>query len=768
MFAAVVALAGAAGWSLSRFVPERSRLSSPFLRAGMLMFLWAGAGAFLERRCHEFFVSSPLLTSLEIAARAVDHFPIPLRGWVVDDPVTLRDRRQLLFRVEEAWWGGRWRPCPGTVRVSLREEGPRLPVRFGDRLEISVRLRHPRNFRNPGAFDYHRYLEGEGIHLLGSVKTTRLVRPLPGKRGRGEIAVHRLRARLLRRLARTFPEEGDEEPRRFLEAILLGQRRGAEGDFERVFRKTGVYHILSISGLHFAILMGGLGRAARLLPGGRRLAPVLLGGAGLLYVALSGGDDPILRSAISALFLAAGRRTGRRISPLDAQAHAGILLLALHPLHLFDPGFQLSFLVTFGILAGARSGWPPLRFLGGIGGALAVSANAWVASTPVLAAEFFQISPIALILNLAAAPFLSGSLLLGACLLALPCRWMGALLHLLLGGFSGICRAALGLPGAFARVPAPSPLVLMAFAALLLARRIAGTRVGRGEAVRMALFLLALLLAMGFPPETPRHGGQLDCVVLDVGQGDAILLRLPGGENVLVDAGGFTGTDFDVGEKVVVPALLALGVHRLDLAVVTHVQQDHGGGIPAVLEAFPPREIWLGRASPSSVLLSRIARVARDREIPVFHPAQGALRCLGNACLEVLHPPMNYRTGAGVSNDDSLVLRLTYARSSVLLTGDLEGEGELFLLASHAPLQSDLLKVAHHGSSSSTSDAFLDAVRPSSAVISVGEGNLWGHPSGQVLDRLAVRKVPVFRTDEDGAIWFSLGKRGWLRKDLPE
>ena len=199
MFAAVVALAGAAGWSLSIFVLERSRLSSPFLRAGMLMFLWAGAGAFLERRCHEFFVSSPLLTSLEIAARAVDHFPIPLRGWVVDDPVTLRDRRQLLFRVEEAWWGGRWRPCPGTVRVSLREEGPPLPVRFGDRLEMSVRLRHPRNFRNPGAFDYHRYLEGDGIHLLGSVKTTRLVRTLPGKRARGEIPAHRLRARLLRR-----------------------------------------------------------------------------------------------------------------------------------------------------------------------------------------------------------------------------------------------------------------------------------------------------------------------------------------------------------------------------------------------------------------------------------------------------------------------------------------------------------------------------------------------------------------------------------------
>jgi len=129
---------------------------------------------------------------------------------------------------------------------------------------------------------------------------------------------------------------------------------------------------------------------------------------------------------------------------------------------------------------------------------------------------------------------------------------------------------------------------------------------------------------------------------------------------------------------------------------------------------------------------------------------------------------MSFHTGGGVSNDDSLVVRLTYAQSAILLTGDLEREGELFLLGSHAPLRSDLLKVAHHGSASSTSGAFLDAVRPLAAVISVGEGNLWGHPSGQVLDRLTARKVPVFRTDGDGAIWISLGKRGWLRRDLSE
>jgi len=160
--------------------------------------------------------------------------------------------------------------------------------------------------------------------------------------------------------------------------------------------------------------------------------------------------------------------------------------------------------------------------------------------------------------------------------------------------------------------------------------------------------------------------------------------------------------------------------------------------------------------------------VAGEQDIPVFHPSRGALRCLGNTCLEVLHPPADYHPGAGASNDDSLVVRLTCGEASLLLTGDLEREGELLLLSSHAPLRSDLLKVAHHGSSSSTSDAFLDAVRPSAALISVGEGNLFKHPSERILRRLAIRSVRVLRTDRDGAIWFSLGERGWERKRFPE
>jgi competence protein ComEC len=232
----------------------------------------------------------------------------------------------------------------------------------------------------------------------------------------------------------------------------------------------------------------------------------------------------------------------------------------------------------------------------------------------------------------------------------------------------------------------------------------------------------------------------------------------------LIDAGGFAGSDFDVGERVVLPALLTLGVRRLEILVLTHAHQDHGGGLPSILEALPTREIWIGRDPPDSRLVERILKLAKERQVPVLHPMRGSLRCIGEACLEVLHPPPGYRSGREVSNDDSLVLRVTYRESSLMLTGDVEREGESLLLDSATHLAAQVLKVAHHGSESSTSIPFLQRVSPKMAIISVGSGNLWGHPSGKVLDRLKAIGTLTDRTDLEGAIRYVSDGSVWRRE----
>ena len=152
----------------------------------------------------------------------------------------------------------------------------------------------------------------------------------------------------------------------------------------------------------------------------------------------------------------------------------------------------------------------------------------------------------------------------------------------------------------------------------------------------------------------------------------------------------------------------------------------------------------------------------------MLRPTRASLSCLGESCFEVLHPPSNYRPLDEVSNDDSLVLRLTYHQTAILLPGDIEREGESLLLASGRDLGAQVLKVPHHGSASSSSEPFLDSVRPRYAVISVGEGNLWNHPAPRVLERLQGRGVELLRTDQMGGLWLSFGPEGWTRKVLPE
>jgi len=253
----------------------------------------------------------------------------------------------------------------------------------------------------------------------------------------------------------------------------------------------------------------------------------------------------------------------------------------------------------------------------------------------------------------------------------------------------------------------------------------------------------------------------LSVTALDVGQGDSLLLGLPGNHWVLVDGGGFAASEFDVGERVVLPALLTMGIRQLDLAVLTHAHQDHGGGLQAVMEALPTSELWLGRSPVGSKLIRGISALAASENIPMRHPTRGSIRCFGETCLEVIHPPAGYRSRQPAANDDSLVLRITYRRSQVLLTGDVESEGEMLMLRSGLPLSAQILKVAHHGSASSTSQRLLAQAAPILALISVGEGNPWGHPSQEVIERLERSGARVLRTDREGAVQVFSDGENW-------
>jgi competence protein ComEC len=497
------------------------------------------------------------------------------------------------------------------------------------------------------------------------------------------------------------------------------------------------------------------------------------------FALLAGGRPPVVRACVMAVCVLAGTALGRKAHAPEAVALAGIGLLAVDPSELLRPGFQLSFAAVLGFLLVLRrtnttAGDPPteqeqpariaqIARRIGRGGMrlLRASAAATAATTPLVLYHFDRVSLVGLPVNAVAVPIaifavMPGLLLVTA--LATPLPDAAALLARPVGWLLGALDRALGwIAGLPCTLESPGPAAAVATCLLCLSLLLALARHHRVALAALALAAVALATSLvADPSRFPARRLTLD--FLDVGQGDATLVTFPDGRHWLFDAGGNHHGVFDVGEHLLVPTLRALRVRRLDALILTHPDPDHVGGMPAVAAALPVGCIWdngQGAAEGAVDAYAELLDIATRRGIPVRRtPAICGAHGRAGVAVAVLHPchdPRGYDPGLSF-NDNSLVVRLSYDGVSVLLTGDLSAEGEQLLLERQSLEATDLLKLGHHGSRTSSTPAFLDALAPGTGVASCGAWNRFGMPHRSLRQALLGRGVRLLSTDAHGAV----------------
>jgi competence protein ComEC len=731
-----------------------------------------------------------------------------LDGCVTNPPVFSPGREQFTLNLAPK----------AAARMTLNfKNDDTLRLHYGQRVEVAAKIRAPRNFQNPDAFDYVGYLAAQHIFWSGSISSPGDAKTLPGSCGSAAAGVlFKIRSWALQRLDDLY--RNDQHTTGLLQATLLGETSGVERRWTSDFRITGTYHALVISGQHVSVLALSILLILRLFRLRRVPALCVATLASWLYAFISGLSSPVVRAAGGFTLFLIASYCFRRTRIFNILAAVGIAYLVFDPDQLFDPSFQLSFLSAAAIAAfaiplmekttepvrGALKRFDQRQFDPNVNTGSAV----WRVELRLLAETFsvclrlpLKHSQTVVLRVTQGLLFAAEAIIVSACVqfgLALP---MIAYFHRLsITGLSAnivvIPLLSLVVPLGFASIITGLPPLAWATKTLLLAAEgVAAWHVRFEPAWRQAaipllvssgfalsLVLLAICLrrtslrwtplaltaALGmfavvcFQPWPPiLHKGKLELTAIDVSQGDSLFMAFPDGETMLIDAGGFPGMErlkrkpqIDIGEDVVSPYLWSRRIRHLDYAVLTHGHSDHMAGMAAILDNFHPKVLWIGAepASPEWRVVERHARADGVRIVPLTRAS--APMEIGGAKIRILAPSPDYTPGDTAANDDSLVFDVTYGSRSILLTGDAERPVENDLVASGLLHPVTLLKVGHHGSRTSSTEAFITQLQPRFAFISDGYMNQFHHPHPSVLERLAEHHVGVFRTDERGLSTF--------------
>lgn len=689
------------------------------------------------------------------------------------------------------------------------------PLRYGKHIILTGVLRQPDSQRNPGGFDYRAYLARQNvsgiIYQQGLLQIGRQS-GFPPLRW-----IEALRLQTEQIIDDTY--SGKQTPNtnnsgmdtsttgedslhaKLIKGILLGKRSDLPSETLDIFRNSGTFHVLAVSGLHVGLIAFfcyfGLTKfriAAFRIPD--KVICLLTILAVVVYASLVGFRPSVFRASLMAVLYLFAAIIDRDADLFNILAVAALVLLLLNPLHLWDVGFQLSFVAVASIVFFVPKMEKPLRNLWDsvedvnpliklkntavkwLVLSYLVTFTAQLGTQLLIAFHFYRAYPLGIIVG----PFAVGlvSLIVGVGMVSVCFGFiwlpLAKLLALLNHAIIFIFLKLIGIFGqewGIMKVTPPTFGLIIVYIAVCLG--IAHWRYFYKQWKVASLIGLSVMAIWIWNSALHEEGRLLKVITLDVGQGDATVIRFPDRRTMLID-GGISRSyydekrqkqvDYDVGERIIEPYLDVHGIRELDLVMLTHPDLDHGGGLAYILQNYPiMRILGIPDMKLESQTHQRLRSIAMERDIPYSFPYAGEVMLTPSATLELMHPIDAESTDLmdNDKNDDSLVMKLSYGEVDILFTGDIEVTAENRLLKSQQDLKSEILKVPHHGSGTSSSGKFLDAVQPRYAIYSLGKGNQFQFPHADVIRRFQERNCVQLRTDQLGAIELKTdGTRCWF------
>lgn len=545
-----------------------------------------------------------------------------------------------------------------------------------------------------------------------------------------------------------------------LEAMLLGDKQNLDTSVKETYRKSGISHILAISGLHISIISALLWLILDTLKLNKRVSSTIILTVLIVYCIFTGNSVSTTRAVIMIGIVLFGNIIYYQSDIYTSIATAAFVLLIYQPLYLYDVGFQLSFGAVISIIVLSpvleRIYFIPKTIRSYLISTLAASLGTY----PIIAYHFNTISVIGVAVNLLVLPLASILVCFGIISTVVSFIWLElgkflcGIVYFILVFYENICTIASTIP--FSQIVTGQPnliLIFIYYTIILATAYYYYLNKQKRQSLKkymlyMQIFLLIISAIVIFKPK------DLEIVYLDVGQGDSIAIHTAKNKNILIDGGGNISKPLEeanMGTQIVLPYLRYKGINRLDCVFVSHPDGDHIIGILELLDYIKINQIFIADTDAKNDLLETLEMKASKYNIPINKLSKGNIVKVDDSIsFECIYPTKDILIDSDDYNNNSLVLYMDYNNSKFLFTGDIEKEAEDRIIKDYKKLDTDILKVAHHGSKTSSTQNFVDMVQPKVAVISSGKNNYYGHPHKEVLDRY--KNINIYNTADDGAI----------------